>query len=250
MYCTPHREDTMKVIICDDSRNDAERLQQYIQNYLEKKNIDCDIVYYTSALALDSDAMADCNILFMDIYMPDSNGMDTAKQLRSHLSCPIIFTSSSREFALEAFNVNATHYLVKPVTQEQVAEALDRCITALSAPEPDDIIEIKTAGKMIPVSVQSIVCIEVFNNQSVIHTIHSDLKTYTTLTTLYERLDNTQFMRPHRSYLVNMKYIRQFHFDRLTLDNGQEIILSRKKRTQLKQQYQSFLFRQARKGTL
>lgn len=242
----------MKIIICDDEPKDQKKLQQVIQKYFYNRNMDCEIKTYFDAAAIDLNIISKCDILFMDIFMPNSNGMDIIKMIRQNISCPIIFISSSRDFAIEAFNVNAIHYLIKPFIEEKIYEALDRCMSSISkaATSSEDIIEIKLNGSRTPISTKDIIYVEVFNNLSIIHTTHSDIQTYSTLTALYEQMDDTLFMRPHRSYIVNMKYILKYCFDHILLENGQEIMLSRKKRTELKQQYQNFLFREARKGTL
>ena len=75
----------------------------------------------------------------------------------------------------------------------------------------------------------------------------SDFRTYTSLDALFEQLDDA-FLRAQRSYVVNMRFVESFLFDRVILAGGTEIMLSRSNRTELKRQYQSFLFRLARRA--
>ncbi len=78
-----------------------------------------------------------------------------------------------------------------------------------------------------------------------IHTEKNEFRTYTSLDALFEQLDDS-FLRLQRSYVVNMNFIESFLFDRVILKNNMEIMLSRSNRSEMKKQYQSFLFQMAR----
>lgn len=67
-------------------------------------------------------------MLFLWIYLSDINGLEAVKNLRVDKDCRLVFTTASTEHAIEAFNLNAAHYLVKPFSKEQIADALKRCI--------------------------------------------------------------------------------------------------------------------------
>jgi DNA-binding LytR/AlgR family response regulator len=191
----------------------------------------------------------DWDILFTDIAMPASNAIQIVKNLRRFRYFPVVFITESTEYAIDAFEVNALHYLVKPVCPGAIVEALNRCLGALNRLE-EPILQVKTLHRTVPVAMCQITYIEVFNNLSVIHTISDQFRTYTPLKNLFESLDKNLFMKPHRSYIVNMNHIQSFHFDHIILDNGMKIVLSRKNRSDLKQQHQSFLFRQTQNGSL
>jgi DNA-binding LytR/AlgR family response regulator len=175
--------------------------------------------------------------------MPLSNGIEVVKKLRRFGYFPVVFITESTDYAVDAFAVNALHYLIKPVSEPAVEEALNRCLATLNLMH-ESILEVKTLHRTVPVAVRQITYIEVFNNVSVIHTDRTEFQTYTPLKDLFEILDKRLFMKPHRSYIVNMGYIQSFHFDHLVLDNGMKIGLSRKNRSDLKQQHQDFLFQQ------
>ena len=175
------------------------------------------------------------------------NGMDAVRTLPRSGGPAVVFTTTSREHAIEAFSLKAVHYLLKPLTRDGVKEALDRCLVSCSKNE-EKFLMVKNNQGTIPVPTGNIIYIEVFNKISTIHTIRNDIQTYTSLDALFEYLDTNCFMKAQRSYIVNMKFIQTFYFDRLTLHNGIEIILSRKHRSVLKKQYQDYLFRLAREG--
>lgn len=177
------------------------------------------------------------------------SGMEAARDAGLTGQSRFIFTTSSREHALEAFSLNAAHYLLKPLTKDAVREALRRCL-----PRPEEnfpkLLEVKTGPGIVPVPIDNIIYIEVFNKICTIHTEKNSFQTYTSLDALSELLDGDSFMRAQRSYLVNMKYIESFYFDHIVLQGGKEIVLSRNNRAELKNQYQQFLFHLARRGAI
>lgn len=230
----------MKIAICDDDSVQIFQLQKLIQMYCKEKHINLTLNCFESARDILSLPEIDFDMLFIDIFMPEMNGIDAVKELRKQYSLPVVFVSSSKDFALDAFDLGAAHYLVKPLIKDKLFEAMDRCSKSIPS-NAKSYIEVKSAYRTIPVTVNQIICIEVFNNLSVIHTEKTDIQTYTSLQSIYQQLDPGQFMKPHRSYIVNMAHIKHFTSDHLELDNGLSIVLSRSKRAELKQQYQDYL---------
>lgn len=230
----------MKIAICDDDNLHSIQLKKYIENYCEEKHLTLTVECFESAKDILSLPIIDFDILFTDIYMPEMNGIDTVRELRKKSDFAVVFVTSSSEFTLDAFELGAIHYLMKPLVQEKLFEAMDRCIKLIPS-KLTPYIEVKSAYKTIHVTANQIICAEVFNNLSIIHTEQSDIQTYTSLQSIYRQLDPGQFMKPHRSYIVNMAHIKRFTTNHLELDNDLSIALSRSNRAQLKQQYQDFL---------
>lgn len=185
----------------------------------------------------------------MDIYLDGINGMEAAQKISGTVQSRFVFTTATREFAPEAFSLNAAHYLLKPLTMDAVREALRRCLPETAEKSDTKTLEIKTRQGNVPVPMDKITYIEVFNKVCVIHTVERFLQTYTSLDALFQLLDDSLFIRAQRSFIVNMKYIETFFFDHIVLQDGKEIMLSRNKRAELKNQYQQFLFHLAREST-
>ena len=189
------------------------------------------------------------DIIFIDIFMKGISGIETAKNIVRKRGSRFVFTTNSREYALEAFSLNAAHYLLKPLTKEAVREALRRCLPRLEDAEAR-MLEIKTGQGITPIPTDNIIYIEVYNKICTIHTEKNSFHTYTSLDSLFEHLDMVSFMRAQRSFIVNMKYIESFYFDRIILHGGKTIVLSRTNRAKLKKQYEQFLFHLARRGAI
>ena len=125
----------MRVALCDDTNSDLENLKKLLQAYSKLNNIPLDIDIYNNSRVLINNVSyfreKEYSIYFLDIIM-DKNGIDVAKELREVTpDVPIIFTTSSKEFAINAFKVQAFDYILKPVKKEELFSCLDKLITSM-----------------------------------------------------------------------------------------------------------------------
>jgi len=232
----------VKIAICDDDRGDRENLAACLFHVCAKLSLKAQTsVYSCGEDFLTAYYKTPFDIVFMDIYMEGINGIDVVRSIYKKSQSQFIFTTVSREHAIEAFSLNASHYLLKPLTENAVMEAVTRCLSE-SVKAVSQNLEIKTNQGMIPIPMNNIMHIEVNNKVCTIHTQKKCYKTYTSLDTLFELLDASSFMRAQRSFIVNMHFIDSFYYDHIVLSCGEEIVLSRSGRTKLKNQYQKFLF--------
>lgn len=121
----------LHIAICDDQQDQIQKIREAAEKYFQnrKENMSCQTFENAFAFveAVDKGALFD--IVLLDVCMPGILGTDVARELRDHHSrAEIIFLTTSDEFAVEAFEVKATDYLLKPFTQAQFAKAMDRAI--------------------------------------------------------------------------------------------------------------------------
>ena len=238
----------LDIAVCDDNEAELAKITEQIHMACSEMNIAAQIRSFRSGEELlASDAVRECGIIFMDIYLGSINGIDAVRSIAPDSSQTVVFITVSTDHAIEAFNLNAAHYLVKPTSVESVSEAIRRCIPNASD-ENEPVLEIKTGKITVPIPIKTILYIEVMDKYCVIHTDTNTFETRSSLALLYEQLDDRFFMRPQQSYVVNMAAIEKFNFDRILLRGEKDIPLSRKNRAKLQKQYQSFLFRSARGG--
>lgn len=237
----------LNIAICDDDKNDSETLESEIHAFCSGQNLTAKIELFSCG----EDFLTGCqhnnyDIVFMDIYLSGITGIDAVTHAHSKNPFQVIFVTTSLEHAIDAFRLNATHYLVKPPTSKDVSEAMERCLARMSIGYSKHL-DIKTSSGMVSVPTDNIVYIEVFNKVCLIHTEKNIFQTYSSLDAMFELLDSNTFMRAQRSFIVNMNCIESFYFDHIILSDGKNIVLSRNNRTDLKDQYQQFLFRLARR---
>lgn len=238
----------IEIAVCDDDEKDRKFLESQIDTYMKSNNIIGNISLFSCGedfLSAEPDKPYD--IVFMDIYMKGINGVDTVLASSSQNTFQLVFITTSQEHAIEAFNLNAAHYLVKPATKNNVAEAIERCLARMTKNILKHI-SIKTTGGTVSIPIDHIIYIEVYNKTCYIHTEKDNYETNSSLDAIYKLLDNDIFMRAQRSFVVNMHFIDSFSFGHISLYNGMEIVPSRNNWNELKNQYHQFLFQLARKG--
>ena len=241
----------MNIAICDDLDSDRETLIHMINKYCNDYNFKIELSTYENGNALLSDfTLGKFKLIFLDIYMNDENnmtGIDIAKQIRIHdKECIIIFITTSKDHALDAFDVEAMQYLVKPVSYEKLTHLFDRCQKLFS--DSMRFIEVLSNRLSIKILLKDIYYIEVYDKTSLIHTNTKVIKTYTSITKLWELLGDTPFLRCHRSYIVNMFYIDAILDNDFLLKNGDKIPIRKEEASTTKQIYSDYFFEQMRIG--
>mgnify|MGYP003369773442 FL=1 len=236
----------MKIAICEDNTEDALYLKKMIHSYCLDHNISIEInLFETGENCVSTEKQFD--ILFVDIYLKENgiNGIQVCQILqKKNPYILIIFTTSSRDYAIEAFSMGAVHYLLKPFSTEHVFQALSRCIQQNQNKliKKEDIFEIKQGGSLLPILQKDIIYIEIQDKLCTVHTTKTIYQTYSSLDSIFKALNSHYFMKAQRSYIVNMNYIESLQGNEITLKNNIKIAISRKYRLVLKKQYQDFLF--------
>ena len=224
------------VAICEDERYILEELRKKVEKYINRKSLDASIKTFTSGEELLK-AKKKFDIILLDLMLPGIDGLEVARQI----SCRsrIIFVTSCREYAVEAFDANAVHYLVKPVTEERLFSALDRAVNQTEQMDNQSLTLMKS-GKTQVIFIRDILYCEVFNHQVRIHTVHGTYDYFGTLDMLETKLDE-RFFRCHRSFVVNMSCVAGQEKGVAILTNGERIFISRRKQTDFIQRLLNFL---------
>lgn len=233
----------MHIGICDDLASDLGLLQSHIEKYSEVNNMILKISSFINGESLIAEMKKgiEFNIVFLDIYMNESNGMETARAIRNlGINCMIIFTTTSLDYAIDSYEVQAVHYLVKPVTYEKLESALNRCKQFLN--NADYYIEVKSDRLMVRVPLRELIFAEVYGNLTVLHTLSGDIRSYISLDELARLLTGKEFLRCHRSYIINMRFVSSADSGDFLLNNGQKIPIRRQDKQQMKQLYANYLF--------
>jgi DNA-binding LytR/AlgR family response regulator len=178
-----------------------------------------------AAVLLDS---VDYDIVLLDIRMPGGTGLDLARQLRSHAAPPaVVFTTAYPDHAVEAFDLAAADYLVKPFDEDRLGRALRRALAsgpddetaptrdATPAPSADpmpDRVPVQHNGRTVLISPRAIYYATAARGYSYLKLADDRVLTTYTLAELERRL-GSRFFRSHRSYLVNLRHVRELVSD-------------------------------------
>lgn len=223
----------IKFAVCDDEPFMAEEISQYLTRYMEEKNMVsyCVNSFSNGRLLLESDC--DFDLIFLDIQMEQPDGMETAKMLRRRKNRSLlVFVTVMKECVFDAFQVHAYDYLVKPLDYQRFRKTMDRALKDLRQEAAGHLVIRKNNScQVIPLS-QIMYC-EVLGRKIYIHQTDGKVIDY------YDRLEDFQrrvdgrFFRCHRSYLVNLDYIRGCAAGLATLSCGSEVPVSRLREREL-----------------
>ncbi len=215
----------LKIILCDDNENTVNEYANRIRQCGEKNGIDLEIASFYSGESLLfhlAEAPLQADIIYLDILMGKTDGMETARKLRdSGCHAQIIFITSCEDYVYEAFDVDAVHYLLKDQMNPAKFERVFLRAAELAAKKEEELFVCEFDGVKKTVPVSRILYFEIWKR---LITVYCDgdqtEKFYGSMEQLENRFANKNFVRVHRSYLVHLPYIAQFLSRSLILKNG------------------------------
>lgn len=241
----------MKAILVDDEPDGIKTLQKMLARYCPSVNVlaTCG----SAAAAKEQIELLNPDLLFLDIQMPGKSGIDLIRELADR-KFEIIFVTAHNEYLLQALQYSAADYLLKPVDEDRLVEAVQRAEKRMQEGKREEITEtllynIGKAGQpsemrlclptlkgFMILKLDDIVYCEAERSYTVFHL--EDKKTVTVSKPLLEYeniLDDTHFFRVHKSFLINLRHVREYQRGEgglVIMSNGAEIEVSRRKKEQ------------------
>lgn len=212
----------IRTIAIDDEPLALQQLATYIKktSYLELVNTCQSAIEAQKILQSES-----IDALFVDINMPDLNGLDFVQSLTEPPL--IVFTTAYSEYAIDSYKVNAVDYLLKPFSMDDFKKAAEKVkrqydlinTAAVSMVDQDDALFFKTEHRVVRVELNKIRYIEGMSEYIKIHLEgQKPLTVLLAMKKLEERLPSKDFMRIHRSYIINLRKIQEVNKNRVILD--------------------------------
>ena len=217
-----------RIAICDDEQNQIEYITSIVTSWSNHKGHSCEIRTFASAEAFLFEYEEDkaYDILLLDVEMKNMNGIELAKRIRKDNNrAEIIFITSHFEFVGEGYEVDALHYLIKPISVEKFTQVLTKAAEKLSIEPPSVVISCE--GETVKLYESDILYVESFLHYIVIHTKDNEYKIKENIS-VFENKVSDVFYRIHRSYLVSLKYITRISRTSVNIGNT-ELPLSRGK---------------------
>lgn len=196
-----------QIAICDDEPQQMEYISSVVSTWSQQNHHSCDINVFDSAEAFlfayeDNKAY---DILLLDVEMKHITGIELAKHIRKdNHRAEIIFITSHFEFVGEGYEVDALHYLIKPVSGDKLMQVLSKAAEKLSV-EPPSVV-ISCDGETVKLYEPDILYIESVLHYMIIHTKDHAYKIKESISAFEQKLSDG-FYRIHRSYLVSLKHI-------------------------------------------
>ncbi len=236
----------IRIAFCDDDLSVLADLSSLLDRYRTGRGYELSYTAYRSPLELMADLERGVrwDILLLDILMPGENGIELAREVRAYdENVQIIFLTSSPEFAVQSYTVNAFFYQLKPIHADDLFPVLDRVMERYHTAQVENLVlKCKTGITSIPPA--SIEYCEVINRSLLLHlTSGKVLESIHKLDELEKKLASSgRFLRVHRSYLVNMDYIASISYRAVTMRCLAQIPVPHGKYNELKSRYLTYAF--------
>jgi len=242
------RQVMLKIALCDDDVQELSRLKNLLRRYQEERQSAIKYVAFTNAIELLQELHRDrYDVLLLDILMPGFNGMEAAHEIREFDNrIKIIFLTSSPEFAVESYAVGAYYYLLKPCTAEKLFSVLDRFFW--DSQKEEAALHIKTASGMLRIPYSRLEFLEVINKRLYFHLTDGSVREISGSLSDFEEelLGREEFIKVHRSCIVNMGCIQELNPQELITNAKQSAPVSRLLYPKIKEAYMKYMF--AEKG--
>lgn len=223
----------MKIAVCDDQNIQIDLMNQHINEWSKINNIDVYIDNYISgeAFLFEWSDYDKYDIVFLDIEMNKVSGIELSNIIREkNKIVDIVFVTGIFKYALHGYKVGALQYLLKPVKKTDLYECLDNALDRIKGKYVENrYITLETAKNNIKIDYDTIEYCIMFSPYIDIHTNTGTITLRKKIGDVERILPKESFIRCHRSYLVNIKYIKSITKDYVVLENGVNIPISRGK---------------------
>lgn len=219
-----------RIAIVEDEKEYINELEKSISNFFASKNIGYEIVKYNSAKIFLDNYDYTFDLIFMDINLPDMNGMKAIQELRRiDQETLVIFVTSLAQYAIKGYEVNAFDFIVKPFEYYDFALKLERALPYLKQSKNKTIV-INNKQIMRKLYISQIIYIEVTEHKLMFHLYNGEtINTYGTMKTYIELLKDNNFYPCNQCYLVNLKYVDGID-NNYVIVNDEKLLISRPKR--------------------
>jgi len=210
---------TIKAIIAEDEASNRTFLAKILKQHKDFEVVG-EAANGKELLALTSKLKP--HVVFVDIEMPEMDGMTAAKKLmENNEDLMIVFVTGHSDFAVEAFEISSCDYILKPYRADRVEKALDRIRAHMLERELDmqklsrifkscDKLYIRCGHELLFIDADSIYCIEKEQKKTVVHTTDNNkFETHESINDLEKRLDPMKFFRSHKCYLINLNMVKK-----------------------------------------
>lgn len=176
------------------------------------------------------------DLIFSDVEMPGLGGFDFLRNLQNKPD--VIFVSAYPEYAVQSFEFEPLHFLSKPLEMEVVLQAIERAYLRISKKkhQAKPFIFIKTGpGNYQKINIESIIYVESDKEYTKLHTTNGMVLVFKRMKDMQRQLQHPEFMRIHRSYIINTDHLSSVSHENILMDGGEEIPLSKAYRSMLKE---------------
>lgn len=224
----------LQIAVCDEEASVRDYLEKLIQ-----KTVACEVGFFSSGKEL-LEAGREFDILFLEIRADKYKRIELAERFGKEKGSLVIFISSELEYVFDAFDVDAFHYLLKPLDESKVKNVLQRAIDEIKQREEREPLVIRSHGRYRNIEKKKILYAENVARKVVLHLEQEKVEYYAKMDEL-ERMLGRQFFRCHRGYLVNLGKVKSYEAGTVLLKNGECILMAKQKYHDFSDAYREYL---------
>lgn len=236
----------VKIAYCDDDLSALREIMALLDKYRIKHSREIAYTAFHSSLELLAaiERGMRFDVLFLDVVMPGEDGISAAREIRQYDNVvKIIFLTSSSEFAVQSYTVDAYFYQIKPIWEEGFFRLMDSVISECEKEEQCSLI-VRCKSGITRIDLDRLEYCEVTGRTLLFHMENGTvLESVGSLDELCGKLvPYEKFLRPHRSFLINMEYIQSISYKAIMMDSLVQIPIPHGKCSEVKNTYLSYVF--------
>lgn len=235
----------ISIALCDDNSYELSKLMKLIEQYQQKREVQLLYTCFPNAKELlHHPKYSEFDIYLLDVLMPDLNGINLAKILRNNgVQGIIVFLTFSKDFALEAFQVKAFSYLLKPLDPKDLFDLLDDCMERQPVPKS---ISVALSDGNCCVPLHKLLYVEHDRHVCIYHMVTGEIIRGKTIRVSFPQameglLSDNHFLMPHQSFVLNMEHVFRMNTTEFIMVDHTIIPISRRRATQAKAKYLTYL---------
>lgn len=230
----------IRIAIVDDDAMSIETLKKYVMNYQRERGEEMSITTFSDGDELVENYKAEFDMILLDIEMRFMDGMTAAKKVReSDPEVVIIFITNMPQYAISGYQVNATDYMLKPVSYFSFSQSLDRAFARMGK-RVKHYIAINIKGGTVKLGISEICFVESQGHRLIFHTQTDEFVTFSTMKEIEEKLKDYHFFRCNKGVLLNLALVDGVQ-DGCVIVKGEKLVISRGRKKEFMEELTNYL---------
>lgn len=220
--------DMINICIVEDEREHFELLNNYINDWAKKNSLETNVSYFCDGIDLVDEYKGQFDIIFLDIQMKHLNGMVAAEKIRKLDNDVVIsFITSTVQYAVQGYAVDALGYVLKPVSYVAFEKLFEKAVERVKTKQKKVYIKVICEDLHLKLDCKNIYYIESSRNNVIVHCRDGNYVTTGPLKRYEETLNEQGFSKCHNAYLVNLSHVEGVQKEEVLLSDGSRLPISR-----------------------
>jgi DNA-binding LytR/AlgR family response regulator len=230
----------IRIAIVDDEARSVEQIKEYLLQYQKERNEVFNIVSFSDGDEIVENYKAEYDIILLDIEMRFMDGMTAAQLIREKdPEVVIIFITNMAQYAIKGYTVNATDYVLKPVSYFSFSQLFDKVISRINR-KVKKFIAVGIKGGTVKLYISDICYIESHGHRLIFHTLTEEYVTFATMKEVEEKLKDMDFFRCNKGYLLNLAHVDGVQ-EGCVIMNGERLVISRARKKEFMEALTNYL---------